>query len=82
MVDPELDAEPNYQQVDTNTQNNPQEVEYAIEKVVRREVTPHGLIYGVRWYGYGPPDDKLEPISNLPRNAVARYQTTKQSGSQ
>lgn len=47
-VEFELRAEQDYQQVDTNTQANPQEVEYAIEIVVGHELTPQGLMYLVR----------------------------------
>ncbi len=30
-------------------------------------------MYKVRWTGYGPADDTVEPIHHLPRNAVVSY---------
>lgn len=74
-VEAEFAAESDYQQVDTNTQSNPQEVEYAIEKVMGHEITPQGLMYRVWWYGYGLADDTPKPIANLPRKAVMEEET-------
>lgn len=46
-MEPELEAEPDYKEVDTNTQINAQEVEYAIENFVGHEETPENRMQRV-----------------------------------
>lgn len=79
-MEAEREADRDHKQFDTNTQKSRQEVEYAIEKFVRYELTPLGLMYRVRWYGYWPPHDTVEPSGNLPRNAGKRHWRRKESG--
>ena len=66
-----------------NTEDTPQltpdtpeyyDHEYVIDKLVGHEYSSDGtLLFQIRWYGYGPEDDTLQPIRDIPRNHVVTY---------
>ena len=48
--------------------------EYVIDKLVGHEYSSDGtLLFQIRWYGYRPEDDTLQPIRDIPRNHVVTY---------
>ena len=46
---------------------------YAVDKIVGHEEGPTGMLYKIRWYGYSPRDDTMEPEENIPTNFIRRY---------
>lgn len=48
--------------------------EYVIDHVVGHDVREDGSVfYRIRWYGYSPASDPLEPIEHIPRSQILRY---------
>lgn len=39
---------------------------HIVEKIIGHEDRPTGTYYTVRWYGYGPQEDAVEPAANIP----------------
>jgi len=47
--------------------------EYAVDRIVDHERGKDGIRYQVRWYGFGPTEDTLEPAHHLPSHFITRY---------
>ncbi|CAN8071820.1 unnamed protein product [Agarophyton chilense] len=48
--------------------------EFVIDRIVPHIYTPEGEVrYQVRWYGFSPDEDTVEPIEHLPRSKVLSY---------
>lgn len=49
--------------------------EFVIDRIVRHVYTPVGEIrYQVRWYGYSPENNTIEPTAHPPRSMILSYQ--------
>lgn len=48
-------------------------MEYVLDRVIDNRVDGQRLHYCVRWFGYGPSDDTLEPVKHLPLQCIVRY---------
>ena len=52
--------------------------EFVVERIVAHHYADDGrLRFQVRWYGYNPKDDTVEPVHHLPRSVIIRYLRSK-----
>lgn len=47
--------------------------EYVVDRIVRHIGKGDTLRYVVRWYGYGPQDDTIEPPQHIPQHFITRH---------
>ena len=48
--------------------------QFVIQALCGHEIAQDGTTwYRIRWFGYGPEDDTLQPIGDLPRSKVVQY---------
>jgi Chromo (CHRromatin Organisation MOdifier) domain len=60
------DAEDEHSEVEKSEEEDESEEYYVVEKILTEHKSENGdLYYKVRWAGYGPEDDTIEPSSNL-----------------
>jgi len=59
---------------DVEPTNTPTEQrEYVVDRIISHEGKGRNKKYVVRWYGYAPEHDTVEPPENLPQHFIRRY---------
>lgn len=47
--------------------------EYVVKRIVEDGGYGWNKYYIIRWYGYGPEEDSIEPAKNISQHVVTRY---------